>query len=156
MPRTALAATAALAYVAAAAALGLTYLSVREVSIASNVRTTDPQRALDDLRLASRLDPLWAQPGRVAGTIALQTGRLGVAVRRFGQAAEREPGGWYAWFGKGLAEAALDELPAARRDLSRALAIETRQPVIRMALNGAETGHPLNPVRALYLIKATV
>ena len=78
---------------AALVALGLPYLSVREVSIASDLTASNPAGALQALDTAARLNPLSADPGRVAGTIALHNGLYAVAEQRFAQAIARDPGG---------------------------------------------------------------
>lgn len=135
--------------VIAAVALGLPYLSVREVSLASDLRASNPARALSDLSTAAKLNPLSADPGRLGGTIALQTGRYLDAEQRFAQATSREPGGWYAWLGRGLAASALGDASAARRDFQIAASINRVQPVVREALARVGSAHPLSPGAAL-------
>ena len=146
----------ALALVAAAAVLGLPYLAVREVSVASDLRQSDPARALRDLSLAARLDPLSADPGRLAGTIALASGRYATARQRFGQAISRDPGGWYAWLGSGLAASAAGDRAAARHDFETAAAINPGQPVIRRAMALLDTPAPLSVADALRLLAQPV
>jgi O-Antigen ligase len=140
------------ALVAAVVVLAFPYLSVREVSEASDIRASNPAGALDDLRLAAELNPLSANPGRVAGTIALQTGRYAVALRRFNQATAREPGGWYGWFGAGLAASALGDRALARRDVGVAASMNTKQPAIPATLSRLDTAHPLSPSNALQML----
>jgi hypothetical protein len=142
----------AAALVAAVVVLAFPYLSVREVSEASDIRASDPTGALNDLRVAAELNPLDANPGRVAGTIALQTGRYAVALQRFEQATAREPGGWYGWFGAGLAASALGERALARHDLETTASINTKQPAIQAALSRLDTAHPLPPSQALQML----
>lgn len=141
---------AGLALLAATAALGFPYLSARESGAALGVRGY-PDRALSDLSLAADLNPLSAEPGRLGGAIALQTGRYPEAVRRFSQAIGREPGGWFAWFGRGLAESALGEPERARRDLRVAASIESRQRAVTEALARVD-GRPLTPAEAFRLL----
>jgi hypothetical protein len=142
----------ATALVAAVVVLAFPYLSVREVSEASDLRATNPAGALNDLRVAAELDPLAANPGRVAGTIALQTGRYATALQRFDQATTREPGGWYGWFGAGVAASALGERSLARHDLEVAGSMNTKQPAIRATLSRLDTSHPLSPSQALDML----
>jgi O-Antigen ligase len=134
---------------AALVALGFSYVSVREVSLANDVRQTDPSLALKDLTIASELNPLSADPGRIGGTIALQTGRYMQAQRRFTQATTRDPGGWFAWLGRGLADSALGYRRRARQDLAVAYRINPHQPVVRLALERVSSRRPLAPAAAL-------
>jgi hypothetical protein len=138
-----------LALVAAVIALGFSYLSVREVSIATDARQTDPAGALRDLSTAADLNPLSAEPGTVAGTIALQTGRFAVATERFQQAIARDPGGWFQWLGAGLAASAQGEKTVARRDYEFAASLNSKEPVIQQALAGIDSRSPLSPAAAL-------
>jgi Flp pilus assembly protein TadD len=132
--------------------LAFPYLSVREVSIATDIRQNDPVSALSDLRTAADLNPLSADPDRLAGTIALTTNRFAVASQRFDRAISRDPGGWYAWFGAGLAASAQGDKQAARRDYQRAESINSVEPVIQRAIADLGTTHPLSPVDALQLL----
>ncbi|MBV8218810.1 MAG: hypothetical protein JO325_10125, partial [Solirubrobacterales bacterium] len=138
-----------LALVAAVVVLGFPYLSVREVSVASDLRQTDPTGALSDLGTAADLNPLSADPGRLGGTIALTTGQYASAQRRFDQAIARDPGGWYGWLGAGLAASGSGNRALARHDLETARSINRREPVIRMALDRVDTTHPLPPIVAI-------
>jgi hypothetical protein len=148
-------ALAAVAVVAATAVLGLTYLAVREYSTASNLQRSDPSQALHDVRLAAKFDPLWAQPGRLGGTIALDSGREAAARTLFRQATAREPGGWYAWFGLGLAQSALGNIRRARADLQVAARIDRHQPTIDDVLAHVAGPTPVPPLEALYSLEIT-
>ena len=143
---------AVVALLAAVYALVPAYLSVREVSIASDLRASDPARALQHLQTAADLNPLNADPGRIGGTIALQTGQYATARERFQQSISREPGGWYAWLGSGLAASALGDRAAARHDLEMAEAIDSKDGVIQVALDRVDTAHPLTPADALQIL----
>jgi Flp pilus assembly protein TadD len=136
----------------AAVVLGLPYLSAREVSIASDLRQQRPAAALRDLATAAKLNPLSADPARLAGTIALQTGRFAVAEQRFRQAISREPGGWFAWLGAGLAASALGDSATARHDFVLAASINSRQPAVREALAQVGSTHPLTPAAAFDML----
>lgn len=141
-----------LALLACTAALAFPYLSVRETSIASDIEASNPAKALSDLQTAADLGPLSAVPGRLAGTIALQTGRYAVARERFAQVIERDPGGWYGWLGAGLAASALGHRSQARQDFEQAASIEASNPTIQAALQRVDTADPLSPGDALRML----
>ncbi len=143
---------AAIALIAATIALGFPYLSVREVSEASNVQSSAPGAALHFLKLAADLDPLSATPGQMGGEIALVNGLWIQAQQRYQQAVDRDPGAWMSWFGDGLADSALGQNLAATRALRRAASINRQQPVIQLALARVDTTHPLQPAQALSMI----
>ncbi len=137
---------------AAAVALGFPYLSVREVSAASSVAPRNPASALRDLTRAADLNPLSADPGRLGGTIALRNGLFNEAEQRFRQAIAREPGGWYAWLGDGLAASALGDSVRAHHDFRVAERIDKDQPAVQQALARVNTTHPLTPAEAFKLL----
>jgi hypothetical protein len=141
-----------LALLAVTFVLGACYLSVREVSLASDVRFTDPAAALSDLSTAASLNPLSAVPARLAGTIALQNGHFAVAEQRFRQSIDRERGGWFAWLGEGLAASGLGQRDRAHRDFEAALKINHRQPAIGQALQRVYTKTPLTSAQAFTLL----
>jgi hypothetical protein len=138
-----------LTLIAAVVVLGFPYLAVREESVASDLRPSDPAKALSDLSTAANLNPLSAVPGRVAGTIALEDGQYATALARFGQSIDRERGGWYSWLGRGLAASALGQRELARHDFEAAAAINPSEPVIREALAQVDSKQPLSPSVAL-------
>jgi hypothetical protein len=141
-----------LAFLAALVVLTFPYLSVREVSQASNVRQQNPTAALDRLATAARLNPLNPDPGRIGGVIALGTGQYSIAEQRFRQATDREPGGWFAWLGAGLAASALGQPQVAHRDFSTAAAINPRQAAILQSLAAVYSRHPLTSAQAFQLL----
>ncbi len=132
--------------------LGFPYLSVREVSSATNLRDSDPAKALEDLRIAADLNPLSADPGRIGGTIALQIGQYDTARKRFEQAIARDRGGWYAWLGAGLAASASGNRALARHDLEVAASIDIKDAVVGEALARVDSAHPLSPADALQML----
>lgn len=142
-------------FIAALVVLAFSYLSVREVSTADNVQARHPAAALHDFAVAHKLNPLNPVPGRLAGGVALTHGDPGVAAARFRQSISAEPGGWFAWFGLGLAESALGRQDAARRDLQHAYAIDSQQAAVRQALAGVKSHHPLTPGQAFKLLSET-
>jgi hypothetical protein len=143
------------ALVLATLVLGLPYLSVREVSNASNLAISNPTGALRDLATAADLNPLSPVPGRLAGRIALSAGEYEVAEQRFSQAISREPGGWFAWFGDGLAASQLGDVARARHDFGVARSIDSSQPAIQEALARVDTPHPMSASDALRAIVLT-
>jgi lipoprotein NlpI len=120
--------------------------------VAADVSRSDPATALRDLKTAAALDPLSADPSRLAGTIALSTGRFDVATERFEQAISRDPGGWYAWLGAGLAASAHGAKALARHDFEVAASINPLEPIVQRALSDLDGAHPLTPAAALQLL----
>jgi O-Antigen ligase len=141
-----------LAFLAAVFVLAFPYLSVREVSRASDIRQQDPSAALRDLAIAADLNPLSPDPGRLAGTIALQHGQFTDAETRFHQATSREPGAWFPWLGDGLAASELGHTASARRDFAIAASINSRQPAVTQALRRVDSRAPLSPSEAFKLL----
>jgi O-Antigen ligase len=140
------------AILAAVFVLAFPYLSVREVSTANDIRTKNPEAALQDLAIAADLNPLSSNPGRLAGTIALQTGRFSEAEARFRQSIARQPEGWFAWLGEGLAASELGDAASARRDFETAASINSRQPAATQALRRVVSRTPLTPPEAFKLL----
>ena len=149
--RVAVAAAAVLALTAATLVLTLPYLSVREVSIASDEQLSNPTSALHDLKLAAELSPLNANAPTVAGLIALSSGRSAVARDRFAQAIARERGAWLPWLGEGLSYSALGQRRRADRALREAYSINDLQPPIKVALARVFSAHPLTYAEAVPL-----
>jgi hypothetical protein len=143
----------AFAGVAGVVALGLPYLSAREVSIATGVGGRDPVAALQDLSRAASLDPLSAEPGEVAGLIALGRGDMATAEQRFGQAISRDPGSWLPWAGRALAASALGNTGAAYHDFVTARSIDSSQAAIQVGLGRVRSRHPLGPPEGLRLLE---
>jgi hypothetical protein len=132
--------------------LALPYLSVREVSLASDVSNTNPQAALRDLSRAHDLNPLNSNPGKVAGAVALRNGEYRIAAQRFRQSLSEEPQGWFSWLGAGLAASALGDKTTAHRDFKTAYSIDSKQYVVQQALARVYTTHPLTSAQAFSLI----
>ncbi len=142
------------ALLAATAVLAFPYLSVRYTSIATHVRNRNPAAALSDLSKAADLNPLSPDPTRLAGIIALAGGRPQLAEQRFADTISREPGGWLAWLGRGLAASALGDNVAARQYLRVAASINKQQPVITDALARVNTDRPMTPAEAFRSLSA--
>jgi len=133
-------------------ALGFAYLSVREVSNATDVASANPTAALHDLQLAANFNPLSSEPGRLAGLIALQNGRFVVAEQRFRQSISDQPLGWLAWLGEGLAASELGDRTGAHHDFVVAARIDARQPAISEALARVYSSRPLTPAQAVRMV----
>jgi tetratricopeptide (TPR) repeat protein len=142
-----LAATGAL--IAATVVLGLPYLALRELGRAEKESYSNPTVSLADFHTAHQLNPFMSDPGELGGTVALINGRPDAAAALFRQAAEREPGAWYAWLGRGLTASALGDVSAARRYLREANRIDARQPSVSDALRRVGTHSPLTITQAL-------
>jgi hypothetical protein len=138
-----------IAFIGAVVALSFSYLSVREVSIASDLRGSNPTQALAHLQTAADLNPYDSEPARLAGTIALQSGSYDEALARFGQAVARQPGGWFSWFGAGLAASQLGERAVARHNFEVAKSLNTSQQVIKDALSRVDGPSPMTPQQGL-------
>ena len=132
--------------------LAFPYLSAHEVQVASRASATNSSAALDDLRLAAKLNPLSSDPGRLAGAIALRNGRWTLALRQFRKSLAAEPGGWFSWLGAGLAESALGEPEQAHRDFVQAKRINARQPAVQDALQRVYSKRPLSSDEAFKLL----
>jgi hypothetical protein len=145
----------ALALTLGVVVVGFSYLSVREVSLASSVRFTNPAAALHDLKIAAELNPLDSLPGRLAGTIALQNAQYVVAEQRFQQSISRERLGWFSWLGAGLAASALGQRRQAHADFVIAKSINSQQPAIRQALARVYSRAPLTSAEAFKLLVVT-
>jgi len=151
VPGAAWIAAAGVALLAAVLVLALPYLSVREVSLATDVRATDSSAALRDLSRAANLNPLSPVPGRLGGAIALQVGDYRTAEARFRQAIGREPGAWFGWLGDGLAASQLGDRVRARHDFEVAYSINRVQPAVGQALARVGSKHPLTPAEAFQM-----
>lgn len=139
----------AVALVAAVVVLGIPYLAVRYTSIGADAGARHPRAALAAFATASRLNPLSSVPDRMAGVVALQAGEPGVAQQRFARSISREPGGWFAWLGAGLAASEQGHVALAREYFARAHAIDDTRPVIALALARVGSRHPLTTSQAI-------
>jgi len=122
------------------------------VTLGTATAPADPQAALSDFRRAADLNPLWSMPGRLAGVVALELREPAAARRWFQQSIDREPGGWFAWLGAGLAASAEGRVASARSYLRRAYTIDSAQPVIQQALARVDSARPLTISDALRLL----
>jgi hypothetical protein len=152
VPRPVVAAGGAVALLAVTVVLGVPYLAVRELNIATDASHTDAAAALADFRTAHSLNPLMSDPGMLGGTVALINGRPYEAQTLFRQGLSREPGDWYGWLGRGLASSVVGEEGAARHSFATAHRLDARQNVTAVALRQVGTDHPLAVTQALQQI----
>jgi hypothetical protein len=131
------------AAVLAGFALALPYLAEREVIAATAVWRHDPATAFTRLNRAADLDLLSARPALVGGVIALELGNAREAVGRFDSAIDRDPGNWFASFGRGLAASALGERRHARLLYERSRSLDPREPLVLTALARIDGPRPL-------------
>ncbi|HET6830656.1 MAG TPA: hypothetical protein VFH44_04825 [Solirubrobacterales bacterium] len=141
--RIGLAATAAVAGVAAVVALALPWVSARLTESAAADWPADPAAALSRLETARDLNPLSARPDLVAGTIAIRDGDEREAAAAFARAAEREPTNWYALLELGVLDIAAGHRVQGIDRLRRAQALNPDEPLIAIALRRANGGDPL-------------
>jgi hypothetical protein len=137
-----------LALLAATIVLGLPYLAVRQLNAGEAASQVNVDTSLADFRSSHRLDPLMSDPGTLGGTVALLNGRDAAAAAWYRQSIAREPGGWVAWLGRGLAASAQGQVDQARRAFAVAHHLESHQPVTADALRRVGTRHPLTPTQA--------
>ena len=90
--------------------------------------------------------------GRLAGALALRTGRYPVAAARFRQSISAQPGGWFSWLGLGLTESALGHRSSAHRDLAEAYRLDSRQPAVQAAYRQVDSRRPLTVAQAFRLL----
>jgi hypothetical protein len=138
-----------LALGAATIVLGIPYLAVRELNLGVAASHTDTDASLADFRASHRLNPLMSDPGVLGGTVALVNGRDAAAAAWFRQAVSREPGQWFGWLGRGLADSAQGEVDQARRSFAVAMRLDSDQLAVRNAAKLVATKHPLTASEAL-------
>ena len=141
-----------LAALAALVVLAFPYLSVREVSIATNIQNLDPVASLHDLHTAARLNPLDSGPGLVAGAVALRHGEWARARRSLSQSTDREPGNWLAWLLAGVAASEQGRRSVARVDYARADSIDRLQPAVMEALARVGGRRPLTSAQVFKML----
>jgi hypothetical protein len=134
------AAVGAAAAVAAALALAGPWLSGLEVEQAARIWTHSPGTAYSRLNDAAGLDPLSAQPYSVAGSIALRRGEIARGDREFARALGRSPDDAYATLERGAIASTRGERARALALLTRAAALNPRDPLTQQALALARRG----------------
>jgi predicted Zn-dependent protease len=135
----------ALVALAASASLGLPWLSELDTRRAIEGWPSNPQRAFERLDSAASLNPLSVRPELVAGTIAIRLDRPREAERRFEAALERDDRNAYAHLELGALLTQRSRTRArGRMELSRALALNPRDPVIRRIVREARRGRAVD------------
>ena len=130
----------AAAAVLAVLVVGAPWLSARDVNRAAKIFATQPLKAYDLLDQAASLNPLSDQPALVAGGIALRFNDTARADREFADALGRVPDGAYATLERGAIASARGDRAAALALLTRAVALNPRDPLTRQALGVVQTG----------------
>jgi hypothetical protein len=100
--------------------------------------------SMSALELASRLEPLSADPLITRGIIARRAGRAAVAAASLRTALDREPESWFAHLELGMVEAAAGQRSAAIADLARSGQLDPGEAVIGAALDQVRRGAALN------------
>jgi hypothetical protein len=113
-------------------ALGAPYLAVLETNRALSSYTTDPSGAYRDLSRAASLNPLSADPLVDEGAVAIDVGNASHARSAFVRALGREDA-WYPHLELALLDAQAGQFTAAGKELSRAAALDARDPAIAQA-----------------------
>jgi len=140
----------------AALALALPYLAEQDVAAAASGWPNNPARAFERLDRAADLNPLSARPDLVAGVIALELRQSRAAWARFSRALERDDQDWFAWFGRGLAVAALGDRAEARANYQRARALDPAEPLLREALARVNGRDPMTALEAFARLRRDV
>ncbi len=110
------------------------WLSQLEVQNAARIWPRAPASAYSRLDQAAELDPLSDEAYLVAGSIALRFGDLTRADRAFADALARVPDDAYATLERGAIASTRGNRSAALAELSRAAALDPRDPLTREAL----------------------
>lgn len=138
--------------VAAVIALALPFLASRRVQDALSIWPRQPGRAYADVRSATELVPFDAQPYLVGGAIALNLEDAPAARYWFEGAQRRENDGWLAHFALGLLDGEQGRAVPAHAQLTRAAALNPREPVIALALGRLARRRPLRFEEAQLLL----
>ena len=137
----------AIAALAGAVALAEPWLSGLQVERAADVWRHSPGTAYSQLEDAAGLDPLSAQPYLVAGSIALRRGEIARGDREFARALSRSPDDAYATLERGAIASTRSERARALALLTRAAALNPRDPLTQQALSLARHGRRVDVER---------
>jgi predicted Zn-dependent protease len=133
-------AAAGLLALGAVLAIASPWLSRLEVQQAAREWPRAPGRAYSRLGDAASLNPFTDEPYLVAGSIAVRRGELARADREFASALARVPDGAYATLERGAIASTLGRRAEAVALLTRAAALNPRDPLTRRALALARSG----------------
>jgi hypothetical protein len=134
----------ALAFAAALLSFACPWAAARDVAAAESGWRADPAGAFARLRRAAILDPLSDQADVAAGVIATQLGDRRRASGAFGRAVRRNPSNWFAWLELGVSDAGLNDGMGGARSLAKALALDPRDPVVRLVARSIARGRPVS------------
>ncbi|HEY2935531.1 MAG TPA: O-antigen ligase family protein [Gaiellaceae bacterium] len=130
----------ALAFAAALLSFAAPWAAARDVAAAEAGWRTDPAGAFARLHRAAMLDPLSDQADVAAGVIATQLGDRRRASEAFGRAVRRNPSNWFAWLELGVSDAGLNDGMGGARSLAMAVALDPRDPVVRLVARSIASG----------------
>jgi hypothetical protein len=129
--------------IVAALSYALPALAAREIERAARRWDRDPSGALRELNGARRLNPLSDRADVIAGSLALETGDRGQALRSFRRAVGRDGHNWYAQAELGVLELGVGSGRDALARLVRAQRMNPGEPAIASALAAARHGTPV-------------
>ncbi len=136
---------AAGACVAVLVALVLPYLETRYVERATTTFRARPAAAYSDLRRATELNPLSADPLTTKGTISLMLGNYALARSSFEQSIGKEDG-WYPRLQLALIDAHGGDFTAALRELDAARKLDADDPVLAAARESINERKRIQPL----------
>jgi hypothetical protein len=121
------------------------YLAVRNLEQGDALRRSNPRAALAAYDRAASWNPLAVEPHLSRGFTALDLRDAALARRSFEEALDvRED--WVAHFELGLLDSQAGRRAAARRQLTRAEALNTNDPIVTDALDAVKDGKRLEPL----------
>ena len=145
------------ALIGAAGALALlvpAYLGERALSAGRSLAPSRPTMAMHELSQAASLEPLSNVPQTLAAGIELRAGDGASALRLADASVRRDRGDWVPWLVDGLAAGEAGRPAVERAALTRARALDPREPVIALAQRRAGTRAPLTITEAASLLAA--
>jgi O-Antigen ligase len=121
------------------------YLAVRNLEQGDALRRSNPREALAAYDRAATWNPLAVEPHLSRGFTALDLRDAALARRSFEEALDvRED--WVAHFELGLLDSQAGRRAAARRQLTRAEALNNNDPIVTDALDAVKDGERLEPL----------
>ena len=129
------------ALLVAAISLTLPWLAARETDQAIRSWRVDPQRAVERLDKARRLDPLSDEADVFASVIAAELGDEAGERAALGRALERNPRNWYPYMELGVLEMRAGRREAARRYVARALRLNPLENALLVVERWLREGH---------------
>lgn len=130
--------------IGAVAAVAIPFLAARHALAATREWEADPARAYQQVRDARALLPFDEQFDLLGGSIALNRGEYDAARAWLLEAERHDSRNWITPFALGLVEGELGRLPAARRQLLEARALNPLESTIQIALEHLHEGRPLS------------